>query len=358
MTSPATVASNPSPREPVRAGFDIQCLNPDAGCKLRVLVTCPPMLKNISAFAGELSSAGMEVWYPHRETMQTLTVDELGSCIGQFDGWIAGDDPVCAEVVQQGVSGALRGIVKWGIGTDSVDFVACQARGIPVTNTPGMFGADVAQLAFHYAVGLARDTFTIHAGVSAGAWPKPTGVSLEGKTVGIVGLGDIGTHAATLFLAAESQVIAYVGHPDRYADHSLVKPGLLTVSAWPERLAELDFLVLVCPLNDATRHMLNVETLAAAKPGLRVINLGRGALIDTPSLVEALESGRVHSAALDVFEAEPLPPDAALRRFNDERKVRVIFGTHNASNTVEGVRRATTEAIGKLSRFLAPPTVQ
>jgi phosphoglycerate dehydrogenase-like enzyme len=118
-------------------------------------------------------------------------------------------------------------------------------------------------------------------------------------------------------------------------------------AAWPEKLDEHDFLVFTCALTKSSFHMLNAETLAACKKGVRVVNVARGPLIDENALIQALDSGHVESAALDVFEIEPLPEQSALRRFD-----KCIFGSHNGSNTVDAVIRASHEAIDRLHEFL------
>jgi D-3-phosphoglycerate dehydrogenase len=116
---------------------------------------------------------------------------------------------------------------------------------------------------------------------------------------------------------------------------------------WPERIGEADFIVFTCPLNPATRGMFNLGLLSRLKPGVRVVNVGRGQVVVTDALVEGLRSGVVHSAALDVFEDEPLAPNSPLREFD-----RCIFGSHNASNTADAVRRVSHRAIDLLFGFL------
>ena len=116
---------------------------------------------------------------------------------------------------------------------------------------------------------------------------------------------------------------------------------------FPEGLDELDFLIFTCSLNEHNFHMLNAEAISLMKPGARVINVARGPLIDEAALAGALQSGHIHSAALDVFEVEPLPGNSPLRELPQ-----CVFGSHNSSNTREGVRRASFEAIDRLAEFL------
>lgn len=310
---------------------------------MKILVTCPPMLGMIDSFRTLFARHGAELTAP--PVVQTLSVEELKVLVPQHDGWIIGDDPATAEVFAAGKSGRLKAAVKWGIGVDNVDFAACKALGIPITNTPNMFGGEVADTAVGYVIALARETFQIDDGVRQGLWPKPRGISLSGKTVALVGFGDIGKSAAKRLLAADMNVIAY----DPLASDS---PELAAVQRanWPHRLNEADFLVITCALTPSSRHMVNAETLAQAKPGIRIVNVGRGPIIDEPALEAALASGQVYSAALDVFEVEPLPMDSYLRTHP-----RCIFGSHNASNTADAVLRTSEIAIGKLMDYLKAP---
>lgn len=305
-----------------------------------VLVTCPPMLGQIDLFYDIAAEQGLKL-HPAQVT-QTLSEAELMELLPQYDGWIIGDDPATRQVFAAGQAGRLTAAVKWGIGVDNVDFEACKDLGIPIINTPMMFGAEVADVAVGYVIGLARQLFLIDRGVRAGGWPKPAGISLAGKRAGVVGLGDIGRNACARLQALGLDVVAY--DPGVEGDAGL--PGLQR-AAWPEAVETLDFLVFTCALNRHNFHMLDAAVLEQAKDGLRVVNVARGPLIDEPALIAALQSGKVHSAALDVFETEPLPADSPLRGMD-----RCIFGTHNGSNTVDAVIRASHEAIERLARFL------
>lgn len=307
---------------------------------MKVLVTCPPMLGMIDSLRPIFEKHGVEVTAP--KVVQTLSVEELVHIVPQHDGWIVGDDPATREVFTAGKAGKLKAAVKWGIGVDNVDFTACKDLSIPITNTPNMFGAEVADIAMGYVIALARETFQIDDGIRRGQWPKPRGISLAGKTVALVGYGDIGKSTAKRLFAADMEVIAY----DPAAPDS---PELATVQRadWPNRIEEVDFILATCSLTPSSRHMINADTFATTKPGVRVINVGRGPVVDEPALEAALRSGKVYSAALDVFEVEPLPMDSYLRTHP-----RCIFGSHNASNTADAVTRTSEIAIDKLMGFL------
>lgn len=307
---------------------------------MKILVTCPPMLRMIDSFRDRFAQYGVEITTPN--VVQTLSVDELKKLVPLHDGWIIGDDPATRAVFEAGKAGALKAAVKWGIGVDNVDFAACKDLGIPITNTPNMFGGEVADIAVGYVIALARETFEIDRGVRAGNWPKPRGISLSGKTVALVGYGDIGKNTAKRLLAADMNIIAY----DPFAADDASMPTVQRAN-WPDRVEEADFIVINCALTPSSHHMLNAKVLSQVKPGVRVVNVGRGPIIDEAALVEALRSGAVYSAALDVFEVEPVPMNSYLREHP-----RCVLGSHNASNTADAVARTSEIAIAKLMGFL------
>ena len=246
------------------------------------------------------------------------------------------------KVFEAGQRGCLKAAVKWGIGVDNVDFKACKSLGIPIINTPGMFGKEVADIAVGYVIALARHTVEIDRGVRTGIWPKPRGLSLAGRTVAVVGYGDIGRNTARRLLAADMRVIAY----DPYIDVDSLEEGV-SLATWPKQIEEADFVVVNCALTSSSHHMLNADAFEAMKPGVRIINVGRGPVIDEKALIAALSSAKVHSAALDVFEEEPLPSESPIRKHPH-----CILGSHNASNTIDGVERTSLKAIQLMAGFL------
>lgn len=307
--------------------------------KMRVLVTCPPMLGLKDQFVPLLEEKGIEAVCPN--VVQTLSEDELCELLPTVDGWIIGDDPATRRVFEAGKAGQLKAAVKWGIGVDNVDFDACKDLGIPITNTPGMFGGEVADVAVGYVIALARETFAIDRGIRAGEWPKNRGISLGGKTVGVIGYGDIGSSVGRRLVAADMNVVAWdPGVTSKPAEVS-------ELNAWPLGVESCDFLVFTCALNEHNFHMLGDEVLTQCKPGVRIVNVARGPLIDEKALCASLKSDHVHSVALDVFEVEPLPSDSYLRKHP-----LCIFGSHNGSNTVDAVEKTNIRAINLLSDFL------
>lgn len=308
---------------------------------MKVLVTCPPMLRLIDEFRPVFQAKNIELIAP--DVVQTLSVEELVELVPQVDGWIIGDDPANRTVFTAGKNGNLKAAVKWGVGVDNVDFEACKDLGIPISNTPLMFGEEVGGLAAHYVVALARQSFLIDRGVRAGKWPKPAGISLQGRTVALIGFGDIGKATARILNGFRLNVNVY----DPFAKTSEEDKERYQFLEFPEKLGDADFVVVTCSLTPSTMHMVNSESISKMKDDVRIVNVSRGPVIDENALLAGLKSGKVHSAALDVFENEPLPMKSELRDFE-----KCIFGTHNGSNTVDGVHRASERAMELLFEFL------
>lgn len=308
-----------------------------------ILLTCPPMIGMVNEFAQEFRRVGFNVHIP--DMTQEVSETDLITIVHDYDGWIVGDDPVTKQVLEAGVKGKLKACMRWGVGINNVDFEAAALLGVPIENTPGVFGREVADLACHYVTGLARHTFEIDRNVRVGKWSKPPGHSLWSARALIVGLGDIGCNIAKRLHAHEVQL--------SYYDPYVRKPELgfdIKKVDWPMGLAEADYVIFTAPLTPKTYHMFDGAALAKAQNGLRLINVGRGSLVCQETLVMGLRQGVIASAALDVFEQEPYDP--AINRDLQEFEDRLIFGSHNGSNTREAVIHVSQLVIERLSQFL------
>ncbi|MET0066110.1 MAG: NAD(P)-dependent oxidoreductase [Candidatus Thiodiazotropha sp.] len=309
---------------------------------MKILITSTPMLGMIGELRPFFDDKEVVIHCP--EVVQAMKEEELISIIPEYDGWIIGDDPATYQVLEAGVHGNLKAAVKWGVGVDNVDFEAAEKLSIPIENTPDMFGNEVGDIVMSYITTLARKTFLIDREVKAGMWPKPRGISLADKVVGLVGFGNTGQAIAKRAYAADMHLIVYTRHPDNQTPAHL---SSIEFSSWPNRVEECDFIVLACSLNPSNWHMINEGILNQVKKGVRIVNTARGNLIEEAALVDALRTGVVQSVALDVYEKEPLPMDSQLRRFEQ-----CILGSHNASNTVDAVLRTSKIAIQKIFKLL------
>ena len=309
----------------------------------KILLTCPPMIGMVDAFSEDFENANFDVTVP--EFTQEMSEDALCDIIGDYDGWIIGDDPASRRVLEAGVKGKLKACMRWGVGTNNVDFDAFKEFNIPVENTPGVFGREVADLACHYVTGLARDTFTVDRNVKQGEWFKPIGQSLWSARALIVGFGDVGQSLAKRLLAHDMEVWFY----DPHVEKSEIVQGCSKVT-WPHALSHVDYVIFTAPLNETTHHMLNEQNVELVKKGIKLVNVGRGPLVSEAALLKGLREGYISAAALDVFEVEPidLKTHQELLTFSD----RLVFGSHNGSNTEQAVKNVSTLCISRLKEFL------
>jgi phosphoglycerate dehydrogenase-like enzyme len=257
---------------------------------------------------------------------------ELRDAIADVDGVIAGVDRFDAGVIDS--ASRLRVIARHGVGTDGVDLAAAARRGIVVTNTPGANAEAVAELAIGLMFALARRIPEGDRRVRAGAYGPLPGVQLAGRTVGLLGMGRIGTAVARRAAALGCTV---VGFDPAVADEQILRAGA-TPSSQDQVVGTADFLSLHVPVTDDTRDMVDAAFLSRMKDGAFLVNTARGELVMEDALVEALES-RLAGAALDALRDEPPPRDNPLLARDD-----VIVTPHTGADT--GEARA---AMGRLA---------
>lgn len=237
---------------------------------------------------------------------------ELSTMLPQAEGlFTLLVDPIGEDLLEK--APGLRVISNMAVGVDNIDLEACTARGIPVGNTPGVLTAGTADLTMALVLAVARRLPEAQTDARAGRWTtwNPTGwlgTDLEGATVGIVGMGKIGTAVARRLKPFQVNLIFNNRSP---------KPGVAQeLNAQQVSLEDLirksDFLCLHVPLNDDTHHMIDKHTLQEMKPSAILINAARGQVVDTKALVTALEENWIRAAGLDVTDPEPLPPDHPL----------------------------------------------
>jgi D-3-phosphoglycerate dehydrogenase len=306
----------------------------------RILISNIQLQRSLAEHRGPLDARGAELIVP--TVNQQLTEPELLELIPGIDGMIAGDDHLTRAVRAR--ADRRRILSKWGVGTDAIDLAAAAELGIRVTNTPGMFGEEVADVAIGYLLLLARQLHRIDAAVRAGEWAKPIGTSLGGRTIGVIGLGHIGREVARRALAMHMRVLGYEIDPGNREIAAGLGVEVLDLDAL---LAGSQVVSLNAPHTPETHHLLDAAAIARLPRGAWVINTARGGLIDEAALVDALGTGQVGAAALDVFEVEPLPMTSPLRGFDQ-----VVLGSHNASNTAEAGARTSVRAIENLIRGL------
>lgn len=282
-----------------------------------------------------MRAAGVEV-----DVRDTITLDELGQVIGEYDGIVVRSrTKVRAPLLQN--PGNLKLIIRGGVGVDSIDVEVAESKGIKVINTPNASSNAVAELALAMMFALARSLTWADATMKAGKWEKKKleGVELAGKTLGIIGYGRIGQLLAEKARALGMTVVAY--------DPYIQSADLVSLD---ELLAAADYVSLHIPHTPETHNLLGVEQLAKMKPGARLINAARGGVVDEEALYAALVSGHLAGAALDVFTEEP-PQSEALHKLI--ALPQVIATPHIGAATVEAQERIGGEIVKLVKEHLA-----
>jgi phosphoglycerate dehydrogenase-like enzyme len=308
--------------------------------RARVLISAPYMVPVVDRFRAELEAAGLEVVVADVE--ERLSEEELLLYVGDIDGIICGDDRITARVL----AGAphLKVISKWGTGTDSIDRATAAELGITVCNTPDAFSLPVADTTLGYMLCFARNLVRMTLRMRAGEWHKTPGFALHEKTLGIIGVGHVGRAVGRLARAFGMRVLGAdpVAPPPDFVLHTTIEMVDLDTL-----LRESDFVSVHCDLNPTSYHLLDDRAFGVLKPGAIIINTARGPVVDEVALLRALQSGRAGGAALDVFEAEPLPADSPLREMEN-----VLLAPHNANSSPSAWEHVHRNTIDNLLREL------
>jgi len=292
----------------------------------RILVTSTSFGKIDKSLISTLESTVGEVIY--NPFGRPLTASELIPLVVDIDGFIAGLDDINAEVIQS--AGRLKVISRYGTGTDRVDIHEATRHGVVVTNTPGANAVAVAEMAIGLMLALARNLCRANQAMHQGEWPRYSGLSFREKTVGLVGLGFIGREVCRRLQAFGCHVTAVDPIVGPQAARQL---GVELISL-DELLSRSHFVSLHVPATEETIGMINRETLARMRPGAFLINTARGELIDETALAEALESGHLAGAALDVFSKEPPGKENILLRLDQ-----VVLTPHMAAQTDDAMNQ-------------------
>jgi D-3-phosphoglycerate dehydrogenase len=266
----------------------------------RLLVTSTSFGKSDPRLKAELESLVGEVIY--NPTGKPLSSPELSRLLPGVDGYIAGLDVIDREALQS--ADRLKVIARYGVGIDRVDLQAAKEKEITVTNTPGANAVSVAELALGMMLAMARQLPEAVMATRRGEFPRLGGICIQGKTIGIIGLGAIGKHLARLLRSFDCRVWAYELYPDR----EFARENQVELVSLDTLLQCADIVSLHVPLTDETRCLVNAEFLGKMKRGAFLVNTARGELVDEDALLEALESGHVRGAALDALVKEPPDP--------------------------------------------------
>jgi D-3-phosphoglycerate dehydrogenase len=283
------------------------------------------------------------------EAKPGLSAEELCKTIGDFHALIIrSGTKVTAKVLEHAKS--LRVIGRAGIGVDNVDVDAATKRGIVVMNTPGGSNVTTAEHAIAMLMALTRNIPQAVAAVRAGKWPRSLlGAEVCNKTIGVIGLGNIGTIVAERALGLRMKVIAY----DPFVTAETAARIGVELVTLEQLYPRADYVTIHTPLTSETRGLIGRDAIAKMKRGVRIVNCARGGIIDEAALAEAIRSGHVAGAALDVLEKEPPPPDHPLLKMEQ-----VICTPHLGAQTGEAQVNVAIAIAQQVAEFLTKGTIQ
>ena len=304
--------------------------------------------------ADKLSAAGMKILRaaPEIEVDEAVGLNptELAAKIAPYHGLIIrSGSTVTAEVIAAATN--LRAIGRAGIGVDNIDVEAATKKGVVVMNTPAGNNVTTAEHAISMMLALARSIPQATASMKAGKWEKGkfTGSEVFNKTLGIVGIGNIGSLVAERAIGLKMKVIA---HDPFLSQEAAQRLGVELVTL-DELFPRSDFISIHTPLNPHTRGLIGAAAFAKMKPGVRVINCARGGIVDEAALAAAIEGGTVAGAALDVFEQEPPPPDHPLLKLD-----KVICTPHLGAATDEAQLNVAIAIAQQMVNYLTTGVIQ
>jgi D-3-phosphoglycerate dehydrogenase len=298
----------------------------------------------------KIAAEGIEVLRRAADVDVRLDLDKaaLLEIIGGYDGLVVRSaTKVTAEVIDAGTK--LRVIGRAGTGVDNIDIAAATRHGITVVNAPASNNVAVAELTIGLLISLARRIPQAHASLQSGKWERNNFVGWEvrGKTLGLVGLGRIGSEVAVRARAMEMDVIAY----DPVVSVDRAEQIGVTLLSLDELVAHADVISIHVPLTDGTRNLFDAGRIAAMKAGAYLINASRGGIVDEAALLEAINAGRLGGAALDVYDREPVPAESPLIGHP-----KIITMPHIGASTAEAQTSAGTEMAAGVVEALSGAT--
>jgi D-3-phosphoglycerate dehydrogenase len=282
----------------------------------------------------------------HEVTFDEMDGGTLLKEISKYDAlMVRGRTKVIKEVVKAGAKGKLKVIGRAGIGVDNVDIETAAKEGIKVVNAPTGATTSVAELALAYMLSLSRHLIKADTTMKNGEWAKKQlkGNELYGKTLGLIGCGNIGKLTAKYSQAFN---ISVIGYDPFISKGDMKKDGIKKIEDLGELMKSSDFISLHLPHIPKTHHIVNKEMISKMKPTAYIINCSRGGTVDEKALYDALKNGKIAGAGIDVFENEP-PKDSPLLKLDN-----VVLTPHIGANTNEGQIRAGTVCAEQINKVL------
>lgn len=276
---------------------------------------------------------------PHpNQFLEKSDIIRLAKSNPKIKGIIIGDEIFDNEVIDSFES--LKIISKWGQGTDNIDLDYAKSLNIDVINTPGILAESVAEMAIGYMLSITKKIVFTHEDVKNNKWPKTKSFLISGKTISIIGLGNIGRYIAKLLNSFNVKIKGF----DPYLLNNYEYEGLNIqfCDTLQDSLEDTNIVFLCCNLTHDNFKFMNKNIFSRLNQ-VNLINVGRGNLINEDDLLDAMINGQIAACALDVYSSEPLPHNSKLRNSN-----KIVFGTHSAGQTYEAIEKVNQLAIENL----------
>ena len=307
----------------------------------KLLITGPRILRDFDMVKSDLEELGFQIVLA--DVSQQLSEDELIALVGDIDATICGGDKWTARVMD--AAPKLKAICKWGTGTDAIDFDAAHERGILVRNVPDAFSVPVADSVMCFVLNFARRTPWLSQEIKAGRWTPLDGKSLSECTLGVVGVGNIGS---TVLRRAKAFGMTLLGtDPRTNISLQLIDDTNLQLTDLDDLLKESDFVSLHCDLNDTSRGLIGKRELDLMKESAVLINTSRGPVVRQAALEQALVTGAIAGAGLDVYETEPLQNSSPLLTLDN-----VLLTPHLAQSSDRAAHRTHRRVIQNVVELL------
>ena len=271
-----------------------------------------------------------------------LKEEEILNVIDQFDGIICGDDEITRKVIQKGAT-KLRVISKYGIGLDKIDLDAAKEFKIPVTNCPGINQVTVAEHVFALLLTFVKNIIPENDYVQNQQWVRLIGSELNGKTLGVLGTGNVGKEVIKRALAFGMSVLAF----DKYPSRDFASQYNITYAATAEELIQKsDIISLNLTLDKTTKHIIGEKTLEIMKEGVIIVNTARAGLVNQDIILKGIESGKIKGYLTDVLDDEPIVKDHPFLTNKN-----IIITPHIGSRTYENVVNQGTMSVENLLKY-------
>ncbi len=264
--------------------------------------------------------------------------------IAEYDGIICGDDEITRNVIKKGAEGKLQIISKYGIGLDKIDLTAAKEFNMPVTNCPGVNQVTVAEHVFALLLSYSKNIIPENAFIQSQKWVRLIGTELSGKTIGIIGLGNVGKEVAKRALAFGMKILAY----DKFKDLDFAQKYQVAYSdALTDLLKNSDIISLNISLNAESANMISIPNLGILKPGVIIVNTARAGLVEQDAIIQGIDTQIIKAYLTDVLEEEPMIKDHPFLKYEN-----IIITPHIGSRTYENVVKQGIMSVENLLKYI------